>query len=134
MDTNHYIILFDGDCNLCNRSVQFIIKRDLKARFKFTSLQSKLGQSLLCKFNLPLEKFDTFILIIDNKLFLKSNAVLRIAREFNGAWKLLPILKIIPLFIRDNIYDLIANNRYHIITKKTYCIMPNAELKKRFLE
>ncbi|MFQ3350584.1 MAG: putative DCC family thiol-disulfide oxidoreductase YuxK [Candidatus Arcticimaribacter sp.] len=134
MDINHYIVLFDGDCNLCNRSVKFIIKRDLKAKFRFTSLQSKLGQSLLSKFNLPSNKFDSFVLIKEDNCFLKSNAALEIVKEFNGVWKWLPIFKFIPLFIRDYVYDVIANNRHKILPKQASCMIPNTELKQRFLE
>ena len=98
------IILFDGVCNLCNSSVQFIIKRDPKGRFKFASLQSETGQSLLELHGYDKE-IDSFILIENQKIYFKSSAALRVCRNLNGLWKLLTILRILPAPFRDFFYD-----------------------------
>ncbi|MEH7252865.1 thiol-disulfide oxidoreductase DCC family protein [Neobacillus niacini] len=127
------IILFDGVCNLCNSSVQFIIKRDPKGRFKFASLQSETGQSLLELHGYDKE-IDSFILIENQRIYLKSSAALRVCRNLNGLWKLLTILRILPAPFRDFFYDVVAKNRYKWFGKKESCMLPTKEMKKRFLD
>lgn len=128
-----YILLFDGVCNLCNKGVQFTIKRDKKKKFKFASLQSKSGQALLKKFNLNLTDFDSFVLIMGDKYFLKSSAGLLVLKELEGVWKLFYALIIFPKPIRDFFYGLIAKSRYRIFGKRDTCMIPTEELKERFL-
>jgi predicted DCC family thiol-disulfide oxidoreductase YuxK len=127
------IILFDGICNLCNSGVQFIIKRDSKSHFKFTSLQSETGQMLLNKYGVS-NKIDSMIVIEDEKVYIKSSAALHISRYLDGYWKYLTILKVLPPFIRDFLYDILAKNRYKWFGKKDNCMLPTLEMKKRFLE
>lgn len=126
------IILFDGVCNLCNSSVQFIIKRDPKGHFKFASIQSETGRSLLKQYGVDKE-IDSFILIEHQRIYLKSSAALRVCRNLNGLWKLLTILRILPSPFRDFFYDIIAKNRYKWFGKKESCMIPTKEMKKRFL-
>lgn len=128
------IILFDGVCNLCNGSVLFIIKRDPEAKFSFASLQSSFGQSQLKKFNLPLGELNTIFLIKDENFFHKSDAALEIAKGMSGLWPALYIFKIIPSFIRNFVYDLIAKNRYRWFGKQDACMIPTPELKARFID
>lgn len=128
------IILFDGVCNFCNYWVNFILKHDLKKIFLFAALQSKAGQELLAKFNLSTTNFDTFILINDDSYQTKSDAAISIAQNLSGWPKILLIGKIIPRFLRNFIYDLIAKNRYKIFGKKESCRVPTKEEKERFLE
>lgn len=128
------IILFDGHCNLCNGSVQFIIKRDSSGTFKFASLQSPIGQHHLLKLGLPVEQLYSIVLIKDGILFQKSNAALEIAKNLDGLWPVLYIFKIIPRFIRDWVYDIIAKNRYSWFGKKDVCMIPTPALKSRFLD
>ncbi len=128
------VLLFDGVCNLCNGTVQFILKRDKKEKFKFATLQSKSGQILLNKYKLPLYPFDTFVYIVDESYFIKSEAALLVIKELGGIWKILSILRYIPRPIRDFIYDVIAKSRYRIFGKKDECILPSPSLKKRFLD
>lgn len=127
------IILFDGVCNLCNSSVQFVIKHDKDKKFMFASLQSTAGQLLLKQFDLPLQDFNSFILIENEKVFLKSTAALMVAKQLKGAVKLLYGFIIVPTFIRNGAYNFIAKNRYKWFGKKESCILPTAELKARFL-
>ena len=122
MINNENILLFDGYCNLCSRLVNFIIKRDKKAKFLFVSLQSANGQSLLKKFGLPTDDFDSVVYIRSDKYFLKSSAILYILKELGGIWKLFYILIIIPNFIRDSIYKIIAKTRYKIFGRQDSCI------------
>lgn len=133
-NTNRHIILFDGVCNLCNGTVQFIIKRDKKGIFKFASLQSTIGQSLLKQFNLSTDTFHSFVYIKNNEYFTKSTAALSIAKELGGVWKLLYGFIIIPKFIRDSIYNLISKNRYKVFGKSETCMLPTTNIKERFLD
>ncbi|MEH7113920.1 thiol-disulfide oxidoreductase DCC family protein [Neobacillus niacini] len=126
-------ILFDGVCNLCNSSVQFIIKRDPKSHFKFASIQSETGRSLLKQYGFDKE-IDSFILIENQRIYLKSSAALRVCRNLNGMWKLLTILRILPAPFRDFFYDIVAKNRYKWFGKKESCMIPTKEMKKRFLD
>jgi len=122
MINNEKILLFDGYCNLCSRLVNFIIKRDKKAKFLFISLQSASGQSLLKKFGLPTDDFDSVVYIRSDKYFLKSSAILHILKELGGIWKLFFIFIIIPNFVRDFIYKIIAKTRYKIFGRHDSCI------------
>lgn len=133
MDTDYKIILFDGVCNLCNSSVNFIIDHDKKNMFRFASLQSDSGQTLLKKFGLNNESFDSIILIDNEKYFTRSSAVLRIVKNFPGFWKLLYIFIIVPPAVRNLLYDIIAENRYKWFGKKDSCRVPTPELKEKFL-
>ena len=133
MDIQKPIILFDGVCNLCNNSVQFVIRHDKTSRFSFAALQSKTGQILLQRFNLPQQGFDSFVLIQNDKVFLKSTAALTVAKQLDGPVKLLYSFIIVPAFIRNAIYNFIAKNRYKWFGKKDYCMIPTPALKARFL-
>ena len=122
MINNKNILLFDGVCNLCSRLVNFIIKRDKKAKFLFLSLQSAGGQSLLKKIGLPTDDFDSVVYIRSDKYFLKSSAILHILKEMGGIWKLFFIFIIVPNFIRDFIYKIIAKTRYKIFGRQDSCM------------
>ena len=125
------IILFDGVCNLCNSSVQFIIKHDLKAHFYFSSQQSEFGKKLIEKYHL--EEVDSIILIANERVYLYSDAILEVTKELEGWLKNLYIFRFIPKIIRDKIYKLIAKYRYAIFGRKESCILPSKEIESRFL-
>lgn len=127
------VILFDGVCNLCNSSVLFIIQRDPKARFRFASLQSDFGKAQMLRFGLNSSALNSVLLIKHETLYQKSNAALEIARNLTGGWPLLYGFKIIPVFLRDWIYNWIARNRYRWFGKKDACMIPTPELKSRFV-
>lgn len=127
------IILFDGICNLCNNSVQFIIKRDNIGFFKFTSLQSETGQALLKKYGLN-KDLNSFVLLENGKAYVKSSAALRVCSKLGSAWPILSILRFLPPFSRDFLYDIVAKNRYKWFGKKESCMLPLPEWKERFLE
>jgi predicted DCC family thiol-disulfide oxidoreductase YuxK len=131
--SNNPIILFDGVCNLCNSSVQFVLKHDTKKIFRFASLQSFAGQALLKEYNLSQTAFNSFVLIKKGKVFLKSTAALMVARQLKGAVKFLYWFIIIPPFIRNAVYNVIAKNRYKWFGKQESCMMPTPELQSRFL-
>jgi len=128
------IILFDGVCNLCNGAVQFVIKHDVKKQFMFASLQSDAGQQLLKQYQLPLQSFNSFVLIQNEKTYFKSTAALMVAKQLNGITKLLYGFIIVPAVIRNAVYNFIAKNRYKWFGKKESCMMPTTQLTSRFLK
>lgn len=134
IDIQPLIILFDGVCNLCSSSVQFIIKRDTKLVFKFASLQSDFGQHQLEKFNLDKNSLYSLILIKDGKAYQRSDAALLIARELRGGWSIFYSFIIVPRIIRDLAYNLVAQNRYRFFGKKDACWLPTPELRSRFID
>ncbi len=127
------LILFDGVCNFCNSSINFVIDHDTQKRFKFASLQSEVGQQYLAQFSRNKKDFDSVLLIKNGQLFEKSDAALHIAHHLDGVWRRLYFLRWIPRTVRDIIYDLIAKNRYRIFGKSDACRLPNPELRERFL-
>ncbi len=133
-ELKHPIILFDGVCNLCIGSVQFIIKRETKKYFRFASLQSAFAKKILHQYNLNENNFSSFILLENGKIFTQSTAVLKIIKDLYGAWKLMYAFIIIPSFIRNFIYNFIANNRYKWFGKTNECWIPNKELMSLFIE
>ena len=127
------IILFDGDCNFCDASVQFIIKRDPYEYFQFASLQSDVGQQISNDFGIP-KDIDSLVLIEKGRAYTKSGAALRIAKKLDGLWHLAFLLIIIPSTIRDRVYDFVARNRYKWFGKKEEsCMLPSPDERKRFL-
>lgn len=128
------IILFDSICNLCSASVKFIIKRDKHAVFKFVPFQSDTGKQLLKQNQIDIFSAQTLILIKNYTIYCKSDAVLEISKHLSGIWKLADIFKIIPRIIRDFIYDSISKYRYAWFGKKAECMLPDDEIKSRFLE
>lgn len=127
------IILFDGICNFCESSVQFIIRRDPEGFFKFASLQGEIGQKLLSQYGIK-NDFKSIVVISDGQYHLKSNAALQICKRLDRGWKLLSFLRIIPLPIRDYFYDILAKNRYKWFGKKDSCMLPSPEIRARFLD
>ena len=128
------IILFDGVCNVCSGAVQFVIKRDKKNIFRFASLQSTEGQKLLAHHKLPLSDFNSFVLIENDKVYIKSDGALKVAKELNGLWPLLYGFIIVPKVLRDGVYNLIARNRYKWFGKKDSCMIPTPEIMAKFLD
>ena len=127
------IILFDGICNLCNRSVQFIIKHDKEKVYRFAAFQSKAGQKLLQQYNLPLKQSSSFLLIENNKAYSQSTAALKVAKNLSGLVKLAVVFNIVPAGIRNIVYNFVARNRYQWFGKKRSCMVPTQDLKARFL-
>ena len=127
------IVLFDGVCNFCNSSINRIIKHDKKNYFRFAPLQSVIGQELLKKYAIDSSQTDSIILIENNKAYIKSTAILRVTKHLNRLYPLMYSLLIIPPFIRNGVYDLIARNRYKWFGKKEVCMIPTPEIKEKFI-
>jgi predicted DCC family thiol-disulfide oxidoreductase YuxK len=128
----HSIIFFDGVCNLCNSAVQFVIERDKNDQFRFASLQSDFAKEQLTPFQIDPSQKESFILLENSKVYQRSTAALKVAKKLNGLWPLLYGFIIIPAFIRDAVYNLIAKNRYKWFGKKESCWLPTEELKGKF--
>ncbi len=114
------IILFDGVCNLCNRSVDFVLKRDRQKQFYYVSLQSEEGKKLVERYRIPLDT-DSVILIRNTKVFTESEAAIEIARMLPVPWKWLSILRFLPRRWRDGLYRWVARNRYRWFGKRENC-------------
>lgn len=134
MNPEPHILLFDGVCNLCDGVVQFIIRKDRKQLFRFASLQSAAGQELLRSAGLPLSDFDSFVYIRGDRYYRRSTAALLVLKELGGLWQLTYLFRIVPRFIRDAVYRLIARSRYRWFGKKESCMLPTPALKERFLD
>ncbi|MEM7550034.1 MAG: DCC1-like thiol-disulfide oxidoreductase family protein [Bacteroidota bacterium] len=130
---NKSIILFDGVCNLCNGVVNFLIDRDKKDIFRFDSLQSKQSQELIKKYQIQVKNLESIVLIEDSEYYIKSTAAIKIFSRLGGLWSLMNVFYVIPRFFRDQVYMLIANNRYSIFGRSDQCRMPNSDLKAKFL-
>jgi predicted DCC family thiol-disulfide oxidoreductase YuxK len=129
------IILFDGVCNLCESSVQFVIKYDTKDQFRFVALQSDLGQKIIQHIGINTKNIDSVILYQPGvAYYYKSNAALQIARSLGGFFHLGTVFKIIPTTLRNILYDYIAQNRYQWYGKRESCLIPTPALKAKFLE
>ncbi|HSF53425.1 MAG TPA: thiol-disulfide oxidoreductase DCC family protein [Algoriphagus sp.] len=133
MSLGKSVILFDGVCNLCNASIDFVIKRDKKDRFLVGALQEEAGKNLLTKFEVKPEYLDSLVLIEEDRIFFRSTAALRIAKKLPGLWPLFYGFIILPPFIRDGIYDWIGKNRYRWFGKKNTCRIPTPEERAKFL-
>lgn len=129
------LILFDGVCNLCDASVQYIIKHDKRDVFRYTALQSEVGQEIIKKFKIDSTKTDSLLLYTSdtNNISIKSSAALKIASQLGFPINLMTIFLVVPAFIRNWIYDYIAKNRYKWYGKKENCMIPTPELKSKFL-
>lgn len=127
------VIFFDGVCNLCTGSVQFVIKHDPQHYFRFASLQSELGQQFLQQNGLSASTFDSFILWEKGNYYTGSTAALRVAGKLSGPWRILSAFIVLPAFLRDGVYRIIARNRYRWFGRKESCWVPTAELNSLFI-
>jgi len=128
------IILFDGLCNLCDASVQFIIKHDKKDVFRFAAQQSEIGQKIINHIGIDALKLDGIILYESDKPYCyKAKAVLKIVTEFDGFWVLFKLSRILPFFLLDAVYNYMAKNRYKWYGKKEVCMIPTKDIQEKFL-
>ncbi len=132
-ELGHPVLLFDGVCNLCNASVQWVLQKDKKGVFRFAALQSETGQQLMESHGMSTEKIETVVLVSGQKVFTHSDAPLELVRLLGGGWSVLYIFRWIPKRLRDAVYRFVARNRYRWFGEKATCMMPKPEWKGRFL-
>jgi predicted DCC family thiol-disulfide oxidoreductase YuxK len=130
----HSIIFFDGVCNLCDATVHWVIKHDKKNVFRFASLQSDFAKKTLQDYTTKKPIPDSLVLLENNKIYVKSDAALRIVKKLSGIYSLLYAFIVLPRFVRDLIYDLVAKNRYKWFGKKENCLIPEASLMSKFID
>jgi predicted DCC family thiol-disulfide oxidoreductase YuxK len=128
------LVLFDGPCNLCNRVVRFVIRHDRKKRFRFCALQSPYGLQQLNSVGLPQPWNGSLVLIYKGRVWLKSDAVIEIARRLDGVWPLLGLFRFVPRGIRDAVYDWIAGSRYRWFGQSANCALPGERFADRFIQ
>ncbi|NNF47199.1 MAG: thiol-disulfide oxidoreductase DCC family protein [Desulfofustis sp.] len=131
--TDQPIIIFDGVCSLCEFSVRFIVKHDRQARFKFVSAQSEKGKNLQRMCGVDTLRDGTVILLKNDQVYVNSDAALQIAKNLDGTWRLLYVFRFIPKQARDYFYSIISKNRYRWFGKRNECLLPDDDLKQRFL-
>jgi len=128
------LLFFDGVCNLCNGLVQFIIRKDRRKIFHFASLQSKTGQRFLNAHVLLTQDLNSLVYWRKGRALTRSTAALNVARDLGGAWPMAYAFILVPRFLRDALYDLIARKRYSWFGKRETCMVPTPELRERFLD
>jgi len=132
-------VLYDGICGLCNRLVQFLLKRDVRDRFRFASLQSDFAESLLRRHGIDGIDLDTVYVVVDHglgneRLLARSDAVLHVLGELGGVWSVSRLGRMVPRLVRNGIYDLVARNRYRIFGKYDSCLLPEKRHQRKFLD
>ncbi len=132
-ESSKYIVIFDGVCNSCNGSVNFIIRRDTNKKFMFAPIQSNYAQNVIAQYGMTNVDLDTFLLIKNGTAYVRTNAALEITKDLDGYWYLLNIFRFIPRSIRDGLYHIFATNRYKLFGRSAQCIVPTDEIKERFL-
>jgi predicted DCC family thiol-disulfide oxidoreductase YuxK len=137
--TSNPIVLYDGVCGLCNRAVQFLLKRDRHDRLRFASLQSDFAATLLKRHGLDHKDLDTVYVVLNSgepneDLLAKSDAFLLFTKEIGGIWSIARVGKIIPRPIRNRLYDFVARHRYQVFGKSESCMLPDPRHKHKFIE
>ena len=128
------VVLFDGVCNLCNGFVQFVIPRDPDGQIRFAPLQSVPGQELLRRHGFATADFDSIVLVEEEQTYTKSAAVLRIADILGWPYSLACVGRFFPAAFRDWLYDVIADNRYDWFGRRDRCMVPDEDVRDRFLD
>lgn len=131
---NSDIVFFDGKCNLCSNSINFILKNEINSNLFFSSLQSKFAKRFLKPYGIKNKNHSSIIFFTKNKLYTKSNAVFKILIFLKFYLRILLIFKIFPTFLTNYFYDMISKNRYKWFGKKTICYVPRKDIFSRFLE
>jgi predicted DCC family thiol-disulfide oxidoreductase YuxK len=133
-DDSQPLIVFDGDCVLCSRSMRLILRLDKKQRFRFATAQGAIGQGLYRHLGLPTDIFETYLLVSDGRAYQRTAAVIEIAKRLGWPWKAGAALVIIPRPVRDALYNLVARHRYRIFGRSTACGIADPAVRERILE
>ena len=128
------VLLFDGVCNLCNGTVQFIIPRDPNRRIRFAPLQSETGRELAARCGISTEDLETLVLVEGEACYTRSEAAICVARHLGGVYALAGLLRVVPRPLRDRVYDFVAAHRYQWFGRRESCMVPSPETAGRFLD
>lgn len=133
------IVLYDGVCGLCNRLIQFLLKRDRHDRFRFASLQSDFAKELLKRHAIDALDLDTVHVVVDygkagEKVLSRSDAIIHALSQIGGVWRLFAAGKVLPRSLRDSFYKMVATNRYRFFGKYDVCLMPEERFKHKFVD
>jgi predicted DCC family thiol-disulfide oxidoreductase YuxK len=127
------VIIFDGECVLCSRFAQFIMRADRHRRFRLLAAQQPIGSALYTHLGLDPETYETFVLLDEGRAWLRSDAALRILAELGFPWSLSGISRLMPRFARDRLYDLVARNRLRWFGCRASCYAPDPSEADRFI-
>jgi predicted DCC family thiol-disulfide oxidoreductase YuxK len=127
------VVVFDGVCNFCARSVQFILAHERDGVIRFAAAQTPAGRERLQEFGFDPDAITTFVFIESGQALVRSDAALAVAGHLRMPWRMLGMLRIVPRFIRDRVYDMFARNRYRFFGRRESCLVPTAEIRARFL-
>jgi predicted DCC family thiol-disulfide oxidoreductase YuxK len=133
MRASERIVVFDGVCNFCSRSVRFILEHDVRGRLRFAPLQSGIGRDLLERNGIDPADAQTFLLVDGDNVYVRSDAALEIARDL-GRWRWLRVFGVLPRGLRDWMYAVLATNRYRWFGKRSVCFVPTEEQRARFID
>lgn len=128
------IVVFDSQCLICSAWVQFLLRYDKKKIFRFASIQSNTGQTLVQDQHLELDNLDTMLLVDGEQVYQHTDAILRVLVAMEGIWRMFFVVRLIPAMLRDPTYRFIARHRYKLLGKRNVCFAPSAEDRKRFLD
>lgn len=127
------LVVFDGDCVLCSRSMRLLARLDRARRFRMTPAQGAIGQALYRHLGLPTDRFATYLLVADGRIHQRSDAIVEIARRLRGPWRAAAALAIVPRRLRDALYDLVARHRYRIFGRREACGLRDPALTDRLI-
>jgi len=127
------LIVFDGECVLCSRTAQFVLKRDRRRRFRLTTAQGETGQRLYRELGLPTAAFETMLVVQDGRTLTESDAALAIASGLGWPWRAASAARIVPRPLRDAAYRLIARNRYRWFGRREICWAPAPDVADRIV-
>lgn len=128
------VVLFDGDCSLCNGAVQWLLRRDRHGRLRFAALQSAAGRTVIADTGDRRDLPDSIVLVVDRRVHVRSGAALRLLRYIRWPWPLAMVFLLVPWPLRDLVYDWIARNRIRWFGRQTTCMVPTKDLRARFLD
>ncbi len=129
----HNVIVFDGECVLCSSFMRFVLKHDHANTFKFLTAQSAKGEALYTHFDLKPDDYETNLVFIEGQLYEKSAAFFAVMNQLGWPWRIVSPIRFVPAGVRDSAYNMIARNRYKLFGKLRSCIVPDENLKARFL-
>ncbi|KAA3441862.1 DUF393 domain-containing protein [Mesorhizobium sp. SARCC-RB16n] len=132
-DASHPLIVFDGACVFCSGFVRMVVRLDRKARFRFATAQSPLGETLFRKYNLPTNSYETNLVLVGGVSFTRLDSFVAVMSELGWPWRAARAVLLLPRPLRDWLYDRIARNRYALFGRKDSCEVPSAELRERLI-